>query len=199
MRGNRTANLLAIGMVGTAVAFNLQSHAALVLIGHHLGDVTACWHDLGVHVLAGIAYVFALLLFPDGEVDRTRGPHLMALAVFFGLVSFIAIEDHTSALVLLFGVPGAGRRPRRAGAGASARRRAPSCGSCSACSRAAMGLSLAGALAVLTVTSVLNSRDERFSETTRDYELQAPTAGTYYFFCDPHIDEMRGTVVVSDR
>ena len=29
VRGNRTANLLALGMVGTAVAFNLQSHAAL--------------------------------------------------------------------------------------------------------------------------------------------------------------------------
>ena len=28
VKGNRTANLLAIGMVGTAVAFNLQSHAA---------------------------------------------------------------------------------------------------------------------------------------------------------------------------
>ena len=48
--------------------------------------------------------MFALLLFPDGAIDRTRGPHLMGLAVFFGLVSFVAIEDHTSALVLLFGV-----------------------------------------------------------------------------------------------
>ena len=79
-------------MVGTAVAFNLQSHAALVVIGTELGGFTEVWHDLGVHVLAGIAYVFALLLFPDGSIDRSRGPHLMGLAVFFGLFSFIAID-----------------------------------------------------------------------------------------------------------
>ena len=73
VRGNRTANLLAIGMVGTAVAFNLQSHAALVIFGTQLGGFTQVWHDLGVHVLAGVAYVFALLLFPDGSIDRSRG------------------------------------------------------------------------------------------------------------------------------
>ena len=197
VRGNRTANLLAFGMVGTAVAFNLQSHAALILIGDHLGGLTVLWHDLGVHVLAGLAYVFALLLFPDGAIDRTRGPHLMALAVFFGLVSFIAIEDHTSALVLLFGVlvPAAAlvaqsRRFRDA--------QSPELRQLFRLLRGAMGLSLAGAVAVLTVTSVLNARDERFTETTKDYELVAPAAGTYFFFCDPHIDDMRGEVVVSD-
>lgn len=195
--GNRTANLLALGMVGTAVAFNLQSHAALLIIGDHLGPVTLLWHDLGIHVLAGIAYVFALLLFPDGAIDRTRGPHLMALAVVFGLFSFIAIPDHTSALVLLFGVlvPAAAlvaqsRRFRDA--------QRPELRQLFRLLRAAMGLSLAGALAVLTVTSVLNSRDERFTETTRDYELVAPSAGTYIFYCDPHIEDMQGTVIVRD-
>jgi plastocyanin len=197
VRGNRTANLLAIGMVGTAVAFNLQSHAALIVIGDHLGPFTTLWHDLGVHVLAGIAYVFALLLFPDGQVDRSRGPHLMALAFVFGLVSFFAIDDHTSALVLLFGVlvPGAAlvaqsRQYRDA--------QSPELRQLFHLLRVAMGLSLAGAVAVLTVTSMLNARDEQFSETTRDYELVAPAAGTYYFFCDPHIDEMRGKVIVRD-
>ena len=63
--------------------------------------------------------------------------------------------------------------------------------------RAAMGLSLAGAVAVLVVTSVLNARDDRFTETTRDYELAAPAAGTYFFYCDPHIEQMQGTVVVT--
>lgn len=197
VRGNRTANLLALGMVGTAVAFNLQSHASLLVIGDHLGGLTRLWHDLGVHVLAGIAYVFALLLFPDGAVDRSRGPHLLGLAAFFGLVSFGAIPDHTSALVLLFGVlvPAAAlvaqsRRFRDA--------QSPELRQLFRLLRAAMGLSLAGALSVLIVTSVLSSRDERFTETTRDYEFVAPAAGTYVFYCDPHIDDMHGTVVVRE-
>jgi hypothetical protein len=40
VRDNRTANLLAVGMVGTAVAFNLQSHAALIVIGDSFGGIT---------------------------------------------------------------------------------------------------------------------------------------------------------------
>ncbi|MET0904369.1 MAG: plastocyanin/azurin family copper-binding protein, partial [Acidimicrobiales bacterium] len=195
VRGNRTANLLAIGMVGTAVAFNLQSHSALVVIGTQLGGFTEVWHDLGVHVLAGIAYVFALLLFPDGSIDRSRGPHLMGLALFFGLFSFFAIADHTSALVLLFGVlvPAAAvlahsRRFREA--------QSPELRQLYRLLGVAMGVSLVGALAVLTVTSVLKSSDERFTETTRDYEVVVPTAGTYVFYCDPHTSDMVGTVTV---
>ena len=197
VRGNRTANLLALGMVGTSVAFNLQSHAALLVLGSHLGGLTLLWHDLAVHVMAGIAYVFALLLFPDGAVDRTRGPHLLGLALFFGVVSFVAIPDHTSALVLLFGVlvPAAAlvaqsRRFRDA--------QRPELQPLFRLLRGAMGLSLAGAVAVLVVTGMLNARDERFSETTRDYELTAPPAGSYTFYCDPHAADMQGAVVVRD-
>lgn len=195
VRGNRTANLLAFGMVGTAVAFNLQSHATLLVVGFHLGPFATFWHDFGVHVLAGLCYVFALLLFPDGTIDRTRGPHLMALAVVFGVASFVAIEDHTSALVLLFGVlvPAAAltaqsRRFREA--------KTPELRQLFRLLRAAMGLSLAGAISVLVVTNALKTRDERFTETTREYELQAPAAGTYVFYCDPHLKTMHGVVVV---
>jgi plastocyanin len=195
VRGNRTANLLAIGMVGTAVAFNLQSHAALAVIGTELGGFTQIWHDLGVHVLAGIAYVFALLLFPDGSIDRSRGPHLMGLAVFFGLFSFLAIADHTSALVLLFGVlvPAAAllahsRRFREA--------QSPELRQLYRLLGVAMGVSLAGAVAVLGVTSLIKSSDDRFTSTTRDYVFRAPAAGTYTFYCDPHTTDMKGTVTV---
>ncbi len=41
---------------------------------------------------------------------------------------------------------------------------------------------------MLVVTTVLDARDDRFTETTRDYELVAPAAGTYFFYCDPHVD-----------
>jgi plastocyanin len=181
--------------VGTAVAFNLQSHAALAVIGTELGGFLEGWHELGVHVLAGIAYVFALLLFPDGSIDRSRGPHLMGLAVFFGLVSFVAIPDHTSALVLLFGVlvPAAAllahsRRFREA--------QSPELRQLYRLLGVAMGVSLVGALAVLTVTSAIKGSDERYTETTREYEFEAPAAGTYIFYCDPHTTDMVGTVTV---
>ena len=197
VRGNRTANLLAIGMVGTAVAFNLQSHAALVVIGTQLGGFTQVWHDLGVHVLAGIAYVFALLLFPDGSIDRSRGPHLMGLALFFGLFSFFAIADHTSALVLLFGVlvPAAAllahsRRFREA--------QSPELRQLYRLLGVAMGVSLAGAVSVLIVTSALKSSDERFTESSRDYALPELATGTYTFYCDPHTSDMKGELVVSE-
>ena len=131
--------------------------------------------------------MFALLLFPDGSIDRSRGPHLMGLALFFGLFSFVAISDHTSALVLLFGVlvPAAAllahsRRFREA--------QSPELRQLYRLLGVAMGVSLVGAVAVLTVTSVLKSSDERFTETTRDYEVDAPAAGTYIFYCDPHTD-----------
>ena len=107
--------------------------------------------------------------------------------MFFGLVSFVAIADHTSALVLLFGVlvPAAAllahsRRFREA--------QSPELRQLYRLLGVAMGVSLVGAVAVLTVTSVLKSSDERFTETTRDYELVAPAAGTYIFYCDPHTD-----------
>ena len=184
VRGNRTANLLAIGMVGTAVAFNLQSHAALVVIGTELGGFTDVWHNLGVHVLAGIAYVFALLLFPDGSIDRSRGPHLMGLAVFFGLVSFVAIPDHTSALVLLFGVlvPAAAllahsRRFREA--------QSPELRQLYRLLGVAMGVSLVGAVAVLTVTSAIKDSDDRFTESTRDYEFRRAGGGHVHLLLRP--------------
>jgi plastocyanin len=52
---------------------------------------------------------------------------------------------------------------------------------------------------VLTATSLLKSSDERFTETTRDYELDEPLpVGTYRFYCDPHIDTMKGIVTVTE-
>ena len=62
-----------------------------------------------------------------------------------------------------------------------------------------MGVSLAGAVAVLVVTSALKSSDERFTESTRYYRFDAPAAGTYTFYCDPHTTDMKGTVFVSER
>ena len=198
VRGNRTANLLAIGMVGTAVAFNLQSHAALVVIGTQLGGFTQVWHDLGVHVLAGVAYVFALLLFPDGSIDRSRGPHLMGLAVFFGLVSFVAISDHTSALVLLFGV----LVPAAALLAHSRRfREAQSPGAPPALPAARGRDGRVARRRGRRARRHVGAQVERRAVHRDHARLRArsrSTAGTYVFYCDPHTDDMEGTVIVTE-
>lgn len=68
---DRVARLLAIGMIGTAGAFNLQAHSAFDVAP----AVVALTHD-NFHIVAGAAYTFALLLFPDGRfpsgLTRTR-------------------------------------------------------------------------------------------------------------------------------
>jgi plastocyanin len=196
VRHNRTAALLGVGMVGTAVAFNLQSHAATQVLGLHLGGFLHVYHDYAIHVAAGVCYVFALLLFPDGRLEGSaRRPHLLALALAFGLLSFVAIEDHTTALVVLFG----GLAPVAALSAQSRRFRSAATPEAREQSRLllfAMGTALAGAVVVLGVTTVLAGRDERFTETTRELAFESPTAGSYIFYCDPHLDEMVGSVIV---
>ncbi len=61
--GQRDARLLAFGLVGTAAVFNLQAHAAERLLPSLAGPL----HNL-FHLVAGTTYVFALVLFPDGQV-----------------------------------------------------------------------------------------------------------------------------------
>jgi plastocyanin len=62
-----------------------------------------------------------------------------------------------------------------------------------------MGVSLVGALAVLTVTSVIKSSDERFTESTRNYALPTLAPGTYTYYCDPHTTDMEGTLTVVEQ
>jgi len=72
-----TARLLAIGMIGTAMGFNYQAHAAVGTASGNpasggLGDMGAA-KALNIlhfffHAVSGAAYVHALLLFPDGRL-----------------------------------------------------------------------------------------------------------------------------------
>ncbi|MDP9364027.1 MAG: hypothetical protein M3Q10_07345 [Chloroflexota bacterium] len=58
---DRVARLLAIGMVGTGAVFNLQAHAADEVL-----PALSLPHE-AFHMVAGVAYAFALALFPDGK------------------------------------------------------------------------------------------------------------------------------------
>ncbi len=104
---DRTAPLLAFGLVGTAAIFNLQSNLVYETL-----DPTAfetITHD-GFHIVAALAYVLALLIFPDGHlVPRWRRGPLAAL--YLALVPAIALfamriqgDDRTVLLVSMFGL-----------------------------------------------------------------------------------------------
>jgi signal transduction histidine kinase len=82
-----TARLLSVGMIGTAATFNHQSH--VVLHEFLLGD---WWTPhLLFHVGSGLAYLFAVVVFPDGRLvpfTRTTAPRV-ALRVAYGLAALV--------------------------------------------------------------------------------------------------------------
>lgn len=110
---DRTAPLLAFGLVGTAGVFNLQSHLVYESLDPTL--VEAVTHD-GFHVVTAMSYVLALLIFPDGQlVPRWRRGPLVAL--YLAVIPVIALfalrltgENRTVLLVSMFGLltPAAG-------------------------------------------------------------------------------------------
>lgn len=108
-----TARLLATALVGAAGVFNLTSQAALEQLPftplETLGQV-------GAHVLAGLTYIYALLLFPDGRpVPRWRPTALIPLYLTATVVAvFLSVRlegrARPATLLLFFGllVPAAG-------------------------------------------------------------------------------------------
>ncbi|MGQ0680688.1 MAG: hypothetical protein ACT4OM_13730 [Actinomycetota bacterium] len=52
---DRSARLLALGMLGTAVAFNLQAHDALQVLPVAFLSQVDLWH-VGVHLVSGLCY-----------------------------------------------------------------------------------------------------------------------------------------------
>jgi signal transduction histidine kinase len=106
-RNERTARLLSLAMVGTAGVFNLQAHGVYeILAPTTFEEVT---HD-GFHLLAAVAYLLALLLFPDGRlVPRWRkGPtialYAAALALLVPLAWAAPGANRTISLIITFGV-----------------------------------------------------------------------------------------------
>jgi hypothetical protein len=110
---DRTARLLAVGMVGTAAVFNLASQIAIeiqpLLVDETIGHVSA-------HIITGGAYTFALLTFPDGRLVPRWRPWTLALlySPLIAAVSLLPLRVEGNArpgvLLLFFGlvVPVAG-------------------------------------------------------------------------------------------
>jgi GAF domain-containing protein len=104
---DRTARLLALGMIGTAAVFNLQAHAAEEVMPalEHLHSP--------FHIVSGIAYVYALWLFPDGKFVRRRSrPRwftwplrvLGLLLLTYAGLTFSFNDGEPEGLVIIYGV-----------------------------------------------------------------------------------------------
>ena len=129
--------LLSFAMIGTSAAFNLTAHRALDVLSIAYGVNFEDLHLLLLHCVAGVAYVYALLLFPDGRLlpSRLQLPsRVLALARVGWLVvaNFLLLQaalitgtDHRAFFVVFYGVvaPATGlvaqrRRYQRAGTAA---------------------------------------------------------------------------------
>ena len=103
--------LLAVALVGSAGAFNLQAHAAARAIEEATGLAVGGVHQIVLHGIACAAYILALLVFPTPSWDGLPGtrPARGGLAVV-GAVTFLlvglgtALLPHTTSCVLFFGL-----------------------------------------------------------------------------------------------
>ncbi|HVE91682.1 MAG TPA: hypothetical protein VNE62_05220 [Actinomycetota bacterium] len=110
---DRTARLLAIAMVGTAAVFNLQAQSTYEAV-----PLTSLESLVQVvtHVIAGLAYVSALLAFPDGRFVPRWHPVAKALLYLPAVAGVMYLSLGTegtarpAALITFFGllVPAAG-------------------------------------------------------------------------------------------
>jgi signal transduction histidine kinase len=109
----RTARLLALGMVGTAAVFNLQAYR--IYESMITGTAVDTIH-YAFHVVTAASYIAALLLFPDGRLVP-RWPAVRLVALYVPVVAAIAAlgiliggASRTLAIILLFGLvtPAAG-------------------------------------------------------------------------------------------
>jgi signal transduction histidine kinase len=111
-RRDWTVRCLVIGMLGSAGAFNLQAHTSIVAIQTMTGVNVDWWHVALLHGVGGVAYVFALLLFPTGTLDwggRRNWPVRVLLATSVaGAAALLSVSTaeapHTISFVLFFGL-----------------------------------------------------------------------------------------------
>jgi signal transduction histidine kinase len=107
-----TVRFLVIGMAGSAGAFNLQAHTAIDAAAVATGWQIGWWHSALLHGVGGVAYVFALLLFPSGTLGwagrhswPVRALLITSVAGAIGLLSVSTAEyPHTISFILFFGI-----------------------------------------------------------------------------------------------
>ncbi|SRR5216683_178869 len=111
-RRDWTVRLLVVAMIGSAGAFNLQAHADIDAVQRMAGIGIGWWHSLLLHGVGGLAYVFALLLFPTGRLHgggRSRWTgNSLALVGLAGALALLsestAQYPHTVSFIIFFGL-----------------------------------------------------------------------------------------------
>ena len=111
-RRDWTVRCLVIGMLGSAGAFNLQAHTSVTTVQTMTGVNLDWWHVALLHGIGGVAYVFALLLFPSGTLDwggRRNWPVRVLVATSVaGAAALLSVSTaeapHTISFVLFFGL-----------------------------------------------------------------------------------------------
>lgn len=104
---DRTARLLAVALVGAAGVFNLTAQSVLEQLPLTLFESVA---QTSAHVVAGLAYLYALLLFPDGHRvpvwsrGRLAALYLPVTLVPVVLPFVVAGSARPAALILYFGL-----------------------------------------------------------------------------------------------
>ncbi len=101
--------LLAFALLGTAATFNKPSHAVFHIIGEPWPVKTV---HFTFHIVSGVAYLWAVLLFPDGRLPRQiRLSGAPLAAVVAGVTLVIAViswrssfVNHPVFFVVFFGV-----------------------------------------------------------------------------------------------
>ncbi len=102
----RVPRLLAVAFLGTAATFNLPSHAVFHLVGSPWP--IAAVHFL-FHLLSGLCYAWAVILFPDGHLPRRwRSSFTAPIMVLASLVVLVvcwrgSFLSHPQFFVVFFG------------------------------------------------------------------------------------------------
>src|SRR5436190_1862887 len=84
--------LLWVAFVGTAATFNAPSHVVFHVIG---ADPAITGFHFAFHVVSGVAYVWAVLLFPDGRLPLVAGRRATAVAAVAStaLITFVCYRS----------------------------------------------------------------------------------------------------------
>jgi signal transduction histidine kinase len=126
--------LLALGLMGSASAFNLQADTAELVVQTATGQSIAALHDEFLHVVTCAAYLLGLLLFPTGRWDddlnfgsRRHVVIVTGAAVLGGIGLGITLLPYAISTVLFFGlivpIVGLVAFPRRIQRGATSQQR----------------------------------------------------------------------------
>jgi signal transduction histidine kinase len=106
-----TVRLLALALTASAASYNLQAHSCIDAAEKATGFDISWWHLFLFHGIGGLAYVFALLMFPDGRLDwgqHRRVPARIIIGVsVVGATVLLSLSTvqypHTVVFVLFFG------------------------------------------------------------------------------------------------